>query len=199
MQTGGAYADEAQDNNFAVASERTAVSERFFLYPSAQGLFDNTKDIGLVPYRNLIIQKSAMDDGSPIEGASFTVYGPFDDEAAAQGAALEQPLKTVTTDKNGEAKVEGLLWYKVYVIVETSAGEGYLLDGATATSPAMQVQKRQDVGGNPAWILPIPGKEVTQADQPLVVANRRRAEYEITATKRLEGMPCRRDSSPSSC
>lgn len=81
-----------------------------------------------------------------------------------------------------------MLWYKVYVIVETSAGEGYLLDGATATSTAMQVQERQDVGGHPAWILPIPGKEVTQADQPLVVANRRRAEYEITATKRLEGM-----------
>lgn len=188
LQTGGAYAKEAQDNNFAEASERTAVSERFFLYPTAQGLFDNTKDIGLVPYRNLIIKKKAMDDGSPIEGARFAVYGPFDDEAAAQGAELGQPPATVTTDKNGEAKVEGLLWYKVYVIVETSAGEGYLLDGATATSTAMQVQKRQAVDGHPAWILPIPGKEVTQADQPLVVANRRRAEYEITATKRLEGM-----------
>ena len=42
----GAYANEAIDNNFVRASERSFVSERFYLYATSD-VFDNTKDIGL--------------------------------------------------------------------------------------------------------------------------------------------------------
>lgn len=143
LDAGGAHANEATDNNYVKASERSSVSERFFLHATAYEVFDNTKDIGLVLERNLVINKSAADNGVPVEGAEFQVYGPFANVAEATTATLDASnlLKTVKTGADGKADFGNLNWFQVYVIVESSAAPGYKLDGSQGHQHRRRAQR----------------------------------------------------------
>ena len=81
---------EKTDNNFIATGtgDTSYVSERFFLWSVGT---DKTKDIGLVPTRSLTIHKVANDDPSvDVQGAEFTVYGPFE-------PALHRPKMTAAS------------------------------------------------------------------------------------------------------
>ena len=170
---GGAYADEASDNNFVKASERSFVSERFYLYATS-GIFDNTKDIGLILSRNVSVFKTDAIGGAPVAGAAFRLYGPFDSVQAAQTAALDHTtlLATVHTDDQGEAAFGTLNWYQVYVIEEVEAAPGYVLDGTAAESPeGVLVPYEGTATVNPAWVVNVPGASVTSTNQAIHVSN----------------------------
>ena len=190
LADGGAYANEATDNNYVKASERSSVSERFFLHATAYEVFDNTKDIGLVLERNLVINKSAADNGDPVEGAEFQVYGPFADVDQATTATLDASnlLKTVKTGSDGVADFGNLNWFQVYVIVESSAAPGYKLDGAkgTNTDGVLSVYEGTSTT-NPAWVLDVPGGTVTNSRQVVNITNKRDIQYTIQASKELSG------------
>ena len=190
LAAGGAYANEATDNNYVKASERSSVSERFFLHATAYEVFDNTKDIGLVLERNLVINKSAADNGDPVEGAEFQVYGPFANVAQATTATLDASnlLSTVKTGADGKADFGNLNWFQVYVIVESSAAPGYKLDGAkgTNTDGVLSVYEGTSTT-NPAWVLDVPGSTVTNSRQVVNITNKRDIQYTIQASKELSG------------
>lgn len=186
----GAHANEAKDNNYVKASETSSVSERFFLHATAYEVFDNTKDIGLVLERNLVINKSAADNGDPVEGAEFQVYGPFADVDQATTATLDASnlLNTVKTGSDGVADFGNLNWFQVYVIVESSAAPGYKLDGAkgTNTDGVLSVYEGTSTT-NPAWVLDVPGSTVTNSRQVVNITNKRDIQYTIQASKELSG------------
>lgn len=192
LQTGGLYEEEAQDNNFTqLTSSRTSVSERFFLHATDSSVFDNTKDIGLILNRNLVIEKiSASDPTVKLQGAQFEIYGPFTDAAQANAAALDKDnlLTTVTTDQNGQAVVENLNWFNVYVIVEKQSAYSYQLEGAQAFNTDGVLEEYQgSATENPAWVLNVPGDTITNTRQTVQITNKTEVQYELVASKMLEG------------
>lgn len=195
---GGAYAAEAKDNNFLVASSRSFVSERFYLHSTQPSVFDNTKDIGIVLYRNVSLTKVAADNGAdPVQGAEFKVYGPFASKDAANAAELNASnlLLTVTTDAQGNAALGKLNWFQVYVIVESKNAAGYRLDGADAISTDGVISKYTgSATANPAWVLGIPEDDVTSSEQKLTITNKREIKYTIQAHKTLSGMELKADA-----
>lgn len=200
LAPGGAHADEASDNNFFAVdgtSARNNISERFFLYATADPAtqFDNTKDIGFVLQRNLILQKVAKNDPTKtLEGATFRIYGPFATVEAANTAALtdENVVAEVTTDANGRATVPNLNWFQNYVIVETDSADYYQLDGATAANADGVLQAYTGTAApGPAWVLGVPADNVTNQNQTVTVTNRTEVEYTLTAAKTMEGTTLR--------
>lgn len=200
LAPGGAHADEASDNNFFAVdgtSARNNISERFFLYATADPAtqFDNTKDIGFVLQRNLLLQKVAKNDPTKtLEGATFRIYGPFATVEAANTAALtdENLVAEVTTDANGQATVPNLNWFQNYVIVETDSADYYQLDGATAANADGVLQAYTGTAApGPAWVLGVPADNVTNQNQTVTVTNRTEVEYTLTAAKTMEGTTLR--------
>ncbi|OUQ48606.1 Spy0128 family protein [Lachnoclostridium sp. An118] len=187
FQPGHIPDDHKTDNNFTYQNS-SAVSERFYLWSGSE-TYDTTKDIGLVPYRDLEITKVADDDPNEfIEGAQFTVYGPFDEKA--ESYELNEKVGTYTTDSDGKVTVPNLLWYKKYIIVETGAdagseAEGYLLTGATgkATVPGTDIENLENE--KPAWVLGVPTAEKEDALDKMTVTNKRQTEVQLTASKKL--------------
>ena len=196
------YPGETTDNNYSTSG----VSERFFLYPSTSETYDDTKDLGLVLYRDLTLTKVAADDpDTKVEGATFAVYGPFDsdDKAKATDLSAMSPKFTGTTDENGEVTFKNLLWFKSYVIVETSTGQGYELDGATATeADAASTEIRETANytvkitgedgsvrsvTRPGWVLGIPGTDSMVTTEKVTVNNVRKTTAEFSVTKELTG------------
>lgn len=195
LQSTGDYANEAKDNNYqdasAAGSALNSVSERFYLHASTDNLYDNTKDLGVVLYRNVTISKVAADDGiTPVPGAEFKVYGPFASVEEANTAALGQSnlLGTYTTDDKGGASLGELNWFQAYVIVETKTGAGFRLDGARASNDQAVISDYTGKGTtNPAWVLGIPTDDVTAVDQEVEVTNTRTVQYHLEASKTLTG------------
>lgn len=192
LQAGGQYEEETLDNNFTqLTSSRTSVSERFFLHASASDVFDNTKDIGLILNRNLVIEKiSASDPTVKLQGAQFEIYGPFTDVAQANAATLDKDnlLTTVTTDQNGQAVAANLNWFNVYVIVEKQSAYSYQLEGAQAFNTDGVLEEYQgNATENPAWILNVPGDAITNTRQTVQVTNKTEVQYALVASKMLEG------------
>ena len=186
-----AYAAEKTDNNFGYASERTSVSERFYLHPVDPATwFDNTKDIGLVLQRNLVINKQAADTGDSVEGAEFQVYGPFDTETEALNADLSKltPV-TVKTGADGKANFTKLNWFQFYVIVESKPADGYKLDGAAGSSIDIGLKQYTGdyAGGCPAWLLCVPDDNNLNSTQNVTVTNKRDIQYTLQASKELSG------------
>lgn len=183
-------ADERTDNNYstsAASSGIVGVSERFYLWPtSADTVWDNSKDIGLVPVRDLELTKTAEDDpDTPVPGAEFTIYGPYEDGESADISSAESEGKvagTYTTDAEGKINVEDLLWFYDYVIVETTPAAGYELDGAAASGT--NITARADGKG---WVLHTPDEESTDTTEEVAVTNKREAKIEISASKELTG------------
>lgn len=189
------YKGETTDNNFkdvsagGTGSTTNLVSERFFLHSTEESVYDNYKDVGLKVMRNLTINKVAADNDSSIQGATFTVYGPF-----AEGTDYttidwsKQTKQEVTTDANGQATLSNLSWFQEYVIVETKSGSGFRLDGASAESDDNIVEALSGTSlQNPAWVLKVPDVTVSETNQEIEVSNTRVVEYHLEATKKLTG------------
>lgn len=191
---GGIPDEEYTDNNFVQASgSSTAASERFFLWSSSQ--YDMTKDLGLVLYRDLTITKQAQDDPSTkIEGARFTVYGPFDTSTISSNDLTEENIvknpdggNQFTTDADGKITVSDLLWYKYYVIVEEEASTGYELDSAQAAAAetTTNLTSYDGVSGKPAWLLGIPDDAKDSSIENITVTNKREVDVTLEASKEL--------------
>lgn len=183
---------EQKDSNFTSAGN-TNVSELFYLWATdADVVFDNTKDIGLIPYRDLAITKKAEDGAQPVvEGASFEVYGPFDEGEAAEITEEElagmEPVAEGTTDENGTFSVsDTLLWYKEYLIVETSPAAGYTLEGAAATTDDTSSITAVSGMDNPTWVLGIPSDQKTDTTDRITVTNKRTVDIQLGAEKTLK-------------
>ena len=175
---------ETTDNNFTEQNS-AAVSEKFYLWVTDPEDSDNTKDIGLVPYRDLKIHKTATDDtATNVEGAKFTVYGPFADENVTEADLTEKKkVANGTTDQNGNLTVEDLLWYQNYVIVEESTAAGYELDGATATGATGTNIAPISLGKKTAWLLKTPEDSKTEPVDTVNITNDR---TEVKATLKAE-------------
>ncbi len=192
---GGIPAEEYTDNNFVQSSgnSSTDVSERFFLWSSSQ--YDMTKDLGLVLYRDLTITKQAQDDpNTKIEGAKFTVYGPFDTSTISNDDLTEENIvknpeggDQFTTNADGQITVPDLLWYKYYVIVEEEASTGYELDSAQAAEAetTTNLTAYDGVSGKPAWILGIPDEAKDSSTENITVTNKREVDVTLEASKEL--------------
>ena len=166
------HPDETTDSNFREA-QGAATSERFYLWATDPAIYDNTKDIGLVPLRDLKITKAA-EDGTKIEGASFTVYGPFaKDEITAADLIEDNKEGNGTTNANGEVVFENLLWYQNYVIVEDGTAAGYRLDGASASGGNGTNMEALSIDGKTAWLLKIPSDQKTDPVDNVTVTNER--------------------------
>lgn len=173
LAAGEAFADEAFDNNYK-ASGTSNVSERFYLWAYDPAVvFDNTKDIGLVPYRTLEITKRAdSENGDPLAGAEFAIYGPFEPGAATRPCTDTNRVGTYTTDANGKITVDNLLWYMDYVIVETKAPAEYTVSRAAATVESADTNLEKLSDGT--WLLKTPADTKTDATDKITVVNRKK-------------------------
>lgn len=114
----------------------------------------NRDEVPCREVRNLEITKVDADDASKkLAGATFEVY------RAENGAAKGDPIQTVTTDQSGTAVVESLELKGQYVLVETAAPEGYLLD----KTPVKVVVKDLDKGV-PTVQLSVQNKRIERTD-----------------------------------
>ena len=174
---------EKTDNNFTGTKDDhtgvvSASSERFYLWPTVEEVFDNTKDIGIVPYRNLVINKKAKDGGSDVDGVKFALYGPYDEKTViTQANATSVDTGREVTTENGQAVFDNLYWYKQYVIVEESTADGYTLDDTVASPSAgtnlTPITVKINGEDRPAWILGVPDDEKTSAVDTVTVTNNR--------------------------
>lgn len=200
QQPGEIPAEEQTDNNFDATG-----SERFYLWPSSTDPsvpFDNTKDIGFVLHRDLEITKVASDNSNvKVEGATFKIYGPYEEGEAANATLSDDKLvKNVistdeegnitessdvfTTDADGKITVPDLRWFGEYVIVEVSAAEGtdYVMTRATASGVSSRPGKTNE------WVLEIPDEKSTSSTSSVTVKNVRETEVTLQAVKKLSGM-----------
>lgn len=180
--------NERTDSNFT-AGDNTSASELFYLWPTdADVTFDNTKDIGLIPLRDLEITKKAADGDQPaVEGAEFKIYGPFAEDATEYELTDANLVDTVTTGEDGKAAVEDLRWYQKYVIVETSASTGYIKDDAAATGgTGTNITSYTTEDGDPAWVLGVPNEKKTTSTDQVTVTNKRTAKIWLGAEKVLK-------------
>lgn len=179
------HPDETADSNFTRTSTGQNMSERFYLWPAEPDIYDNTKDIGLVLYRNLQLTKTAADDSdAKIEGAEFTIYRV--DEYDADGNPVNyvnNEVGTYTTDANGLATAENLYWFKEYVIKETKAADGYDIQGAEAAGANIESL------GEGTWLLKVPDKTSMVVTDTMTVTNVRTVQAQIEASKNLTGKP----------
>ena len=165
-------ADQKDDNfNTLLGGYRT---EQFFLHQTADPNWDMTKDIGFNLHRSLELTKTSRADGEPVEGAEFTIYGPFEhDTGAKQELDDAHKVASVTTDKDGKASKENLLFFKEYVIVETKAAKGFGIEGAIAEGANIT---KLDEG---KWLLNVPGKSSVSQEEKVTVRYPENIEVEV--------------------
>ena len=185
--------DEQIDSNFDGDSASSS-SERFYLWQiSTDNNFDDTKDIGFTLHRDLTIEKTAADDANTkVEGATFNVYGPFEEGTAAK-QNIDKLIKdgksvaTGTTGDDGSVRIENLLWFKEYIIVETDPSSGYTVEGAGAGIDYGTGTVTPITGEDGAWVLEIPDEKFTGVEQNMSVTNKRQTEVSFNVTKILHG------------
>ena len=194
--------DRTIDSNFTQVRQEDGTltnnyySERFYLWPDTVNT-DTSKDFGVVPLRDLTVHKVAEGTGRLLEGAEFALYGPFDPSQTITEADLTNDNlvdtnpdpNPRTTDKNGDLTFEDLLYFQNYVLVETKSAPGYELEGASAVSDDVPVEKLS-LEGKTAWLLPVPDKQNTEFDQTVTVSNKRHYKpvtWSPEVTKQLEG------------
>jgi len=165
-------ADQKDDNfNTLLGGYRT---EQFFLHQTTDPNWDMTKDIGFDLHRSLELTKTSRADGEPVEGAEFTIYGPFEhDTGAKQELDDAHKVASVTTDKDGKASEEDLLFFKEYVIVETKAAKGFGIEGAIAEGANIT---KLDEG---KWLLNVPGKSSVSQEEKVTVRDPENIEVEV--------------------
>ncbi|MBE5980298.1 MAG: doubled motif LPXTG anchor domain-containing protein [Paenibacillaceae bacterium] len=156
---GGVNYDESRDSNFNETKNGYS-SEDFFLWSTA-GEYDTTKDIGFVPYRSVTVKKTNKAQ-KPVEGAHFTVYGPFTNQEMdslrntkiTNTNVLKTPVsegETTLTDGEAVWNAGELLYYMNYIIVEDGAPTGYQLYNAVSSD--MESMDSYQIQGQKAWVL----------------------------------------------
>ena len=178
---------EQNDSNFTYYEDtQRNLSERFYLWDTditQPGNWDNTKDVGLVLYRDLEITKqSELPAKDPVDGAVFKIYGPFDDDEGSTANLAEAPVVGTYETKDGKISVPNLNWFQEYVIVEEKAAPGYELDGAEAAG-SENIEKL----GERKWLLKVPDTESMVRTENVTITNVRKTEVELEATKTLKG------------
>ena len=159
LAAGGSNYEESLDSNFKETKDSYA-SEDFFLW-SAGDDYDKTKDIGFVPFRNVTIKKT-NEAGNPVEGAHFSIYGPYSNEEMAafrengikNVSDLGSPVAQGNTALNGDEAVWNageLLYYRNYIVVEDGTPAGYEI--AKAQTSDMVPMASYQVKGQKAWEL----------------------------------------------
>ena len=150
------FGDEARDSNFVTGGNNLYKSETFFLWGDTE-TWDQTKDFGLVPYRDLKLTKYG-ESGETLSGTKFALYGPFDDEedakafdAAKADHGSAKFVAAQETGADGTLTFENLYYYLYYVIVEESAPENYMTYGATANPNIRPMSGDLNVA---AWYVP---------------------------------------------
>ena len=187
VKPGEIPSDEQTDSNYSYNDEsQRNLSERFYLWATdvtQEGNWDNTKDIGLVLYRDLEITKqSELPAADPVDDAEFEIYGYFDEgEGATADLSKMKPIYSGKTE-NGKITVRDLLWFKEYVIVEKTAAPGYELDGAEAEG-SENIEKL----GEGKWLLEIPDTESMVRTEEVTITNVRETEVKLEASKILTG------------
>lgn len=179
--------DEQNDSNFTYYEDtQRNLSERFYLWSTditQEGNWDNTKDVGLVLYRDLEITKqSELPAKDPVDGAVFKIYGPYEDGKGSTAQLTDDDLFGTYETKGGKISVPNLNWFQEYVIVEETAAPGYKLDGAEATG-SKNIEKL-DEG---KWLLKVPDTESMVKTENVTITNIRETEVELEATKTLKG------------
>ena len=192
---------ETKDNNFrrATVIDNTVESEQFYLWSRATDVYDQTKDLGIVPLRDLKIVKTAADSSSTkLENVSLTVYGPFSDKKIADGITEADLTNgtTIMTNSSGEALFTDLLRFQNYVIMENSTVPGYELDNATATGgTGTNIEQRTVTMTNEeeqreektVWILKSPSPSITTSTETVTVTNEKiPTKVTLKASKTLE-------------
>ena len=195
------------DNNFYPSGSGYTTSQFYIRYSDN---VDQSKDIGFVMFRELELTKLAQDDITvPVSGASFQVFGPFEDStlgtthepksgtplyfvqqadgswalAASTDAGATQ---TVTTDANGKLRITGLNWWKEYDIAEVEpAAQGYDIAGATATADASVGTQIVDQGDG-VFTLMVPSTEKVDPTDKVTVKDPRRVEVQLEVEKILK-------------
>jgi len=190
------------DNNFDGSNGNYTTYPFYVRYSNN---IDQSKDIGVIMKRGLEIKKMALDDPNfLIEGAEFQIYGPF---AEGEGtAASGSPLKftkttvdgktvytldpegtetTLKTGADGTIAVEGLNWWKEYVVKETKAGDGFEIEGAVAEAPAASGTEITDLG-NGTFTLKIPSTEKVTYQDKVDVKDPRKVKIQLNVEKILE-------------
>jgi len=141
--------DQKDDNFEGTGSDYR--TEQFFLHQT-KDVFDMTKDIGFNLKRKLELTKVSRVDGKPVEGAEFTIYGPFVHDTGKDQELSDSMIAAVlTTGANGKAEKTGLQFFMEYVIVETGAVKGFGIEGALAEGT--NIQKLEES----KWLLKVPG------------------------------------------
>ena len=163
--------DDRIDDNFeAFTSNSKAASsdyrtEQFFLHQTTDD-FDMTKDVGFNVPRKLELTKVSQSDGKPLEGAEFTIYGPFDhDTGADQTLSEANKFGVFTTDASGKFEIptnakKHLFFFKKYVIVETTPAPEHSIEGAKVEAGA-NIRKL----GEGKWLLEVPPTDTTFDDE----------------------------------
>ncbi|ADL06780.1 doubled motif LPXTG anchor domain-containing protein [Lacrimispora saccharolytica] len=159
LAEGGRNFGESRDSNFK-ESKGAYASEDFFLWSAGED-YDKTKDIGFVPFRNVTIKK-INEAGNPVEGAHFSVYGPYTNEEMAafrqngirSQADLGSPAAQGRTALAGDEAVWNageLLYYRNYIVIEDEAPAGYEI--ANAKTGDMVPMASYKGKGQKAWEL----------------------------------------------
>ena len=178
---------EQNDSNFTYYEDtQRNLSERFYLWATditQEGNWDNTKDVGLVLYRDLEITKqSELPAADPVDGAVFKIYGPYEDGKGSTAQLTDDDLVDTYTTKDGKISVPNLNWFQEYVIVEETAAPGYELDGAEATG-SENIEKL----GEGKWLLKVPDTESMVRTEEVTITNVRETEVKLEASKILTG------------
>jgi uncharacterized surface anchored protein len=171
LEKEGSNYEESLDSNFKEIKGSYA-SEDFFLWSTGDD-YDKTKDIGFVPFRNVTIKKT-NEAGNPVEGAHFSVYGPYTNEEMAafkkngikNTEALGKPVAQGSTALAGRSAIWSageLLYYRNYIVVEDGATVGYEI--GNARSGDMVPMDSYQVKGQKAWELL--SKEFKTAGNPI--------------------------------
>lgn len=177
--------DDRTDDNFETRRGEYQ-TEQFFLHQTAD-VFDMTKDNGYNLLRTLNLTKTSLSGGDAIEGAEFSIYGPFDHYTGKdQDLTGKKPVAVLTTDKDGKASYgqlysfidpeqdqELLFFFKEYVIVETKAAEGYAIEGAEADGANIT---KLDEG---KWLLRVPDKKSVDQVEDVTVRDPGNIEVEV--------------------
>lgn len=162
------YSDETKDNNF-IKTNDAYQSEEFFLWTDP--VWDQTKDFGVIPYRNLTVKKQNKDKQA-LSDVTFALYGPFETTEEAKAfdlsGANDQSDKFVdrqSTDINGMISFSNLLYYLPYVLVEENTQDDYMLKGATASAEGYNVVVKSEDPEEASWVLEYGVSDVTVTNQ----------------------------------
>ena len=161
--------EDQTDDNFEAATGTTGAyrTEWFFLHQTTD-IFDMSKDIGWNIKRELTLTKTAKSNGRPIQGAKFKVYGWFEPGEGSTASLVDEGTNKnlvgeFTTNAQGKIVVPNLQFFKEYVIVESQAGTGFSIDGATGTGVNIE---ELDTG---KWLLKVPSTKQTTVDETMGV------------------------------